>query len=88
MADKWQNFSDDMLIPKVMIDRVQSLMVEFESASSHKSENMVEVEKELRMEAAILFGNSVYPEVRAVCDPFDDPVSSLQPFLLRNYTES
>lgn len=57
-----------------MLDRVYAIIIEFERRSNDKSSKKSdEIDKELRMEAAILSGNSVYPEVRAVCDPFDDP---------------
>jgi len=65
--------SDDILIPETMINRVQTLISGFDGALVKSRGKEDDIEKQIRIEAAILSGNSVYPEVRAVCDPFDDP---------------
>ncbi|KAK9378542.1 OPT oligopeptide transporter protein-domain-containing protein [Kockiozyma suomiensis] len=60
---------DDFNFPVHTLERIQMLVQGFE----HSDLDRDTYELEVRIEAALMKFHSPYPEVRAVCDPTDDP---------------
>lgn len=60
--------SDDMLIPEENTNRIREVYAKFQSDEKLSPA----VIQEARIEAALIFTNSVYKEVRAVYDAEDD----------------
>ena len=74
----------DILITRAMLDRVGKLLIDFEPAFIDEPEENTVLEIELGVETAISSGNSIYFQLRAVCDPFDELRSPVESVRARN----
>ncbi|KAK9372530.1 OPT oligopeptide transporter protein-domain-containing protein [Lipomyces chichibuensis] len=80
LKDEVSYHDDDVNFPALTLSKIKGLI-----AGEGHDEDPDSYEIDVKIEAALIKYHSPYPEVRAVCDPFDDPtipVETIRAYIL------
>ncbi|KAK7203960.1 OPT oligopeptide transporter protein-domain-containing protein [Myxozyma melibiosi] len=76
LQETYANHFDDVNFPSDDLEYVRILSLGYE----HFQGDLATYELDVKVMAALIDSHSPYPEVRAVCDPFDDPTIPVETF--------